>query len=317
MASQYFNNRYYQPSAADQMDMSVGDFMANRADYVVSFYHVPTKREIYFKAYVTAFNETYNSDWTAESVYGRADPIYQFKQTSRTMALALKVPAETASEAYENLGKVGLLTQFLYPVYGDMGNAGTIKQSPLIRMKVMNLARKTPNSDVDQTTRTASDLYNEYSSHVDASQGLLGVVANLTINHNIEGDDGVIFKGENTILPKLIDINLTFNPIHENPLGWEGEGDTWNFGGSDGTNANFPYGVALQTKTEDSQTGWSDSTGQVYLTDGARQAAEDEKDAATYEAGALERMAERAAELEQETIAAGDYGQGDARITFE
>ena len=140
------------------------------------------------------------------------------------------------------------------------------------------------------------------------------VVANLTINHNIEGDDGVIFKGENTILPKLIDINLTFNPIHENPLGWEGEGDTWNFGGSDGANANFPYGVALQTKTEDSQTGWSDSTGQVYLTDGARQAAEDEKDAATYKAGALERMAERAAELEEET--GGDYGASLAPMTF-
>jgi hypothetical protein len=55
-----------------------------------------------------------------------------------------------------------------------------------------------------------------------------------------------MFKGQNTVLPKLIDINLTFNPIHEHPLGWQntgedGEGE-FGFGYE-----NWPYGVELGT----------------------------------------------------------------------
>ena len=57
------------------------DSYANQLGMAVSFHHVPSEQNIYFKAFITAFTETYSSDWNEEVVYGRADPIVLFKNT--------------------------------------------------------------------------------------------------------------------------------------------------------------------------------------------------------------------------------------------
>jgi hypothetical protein len=55
---------------------------------------------------------------------------------------------------------------------------------------------------------------------------LLGIINSVTVDHNLANSAaGVIEKGNNTILPKLIEINLDFSPIHEHPVGWH-EGTT-------------------------------------------------------------------------------------------
>ena len=73
-------------------------------------------------------------------------------------------------------------------------------------------------------------------STADATSGLLGVIENVNINHNIEGDDGV-FEGNmgGAILPKMIEVAVDFSPIHEQHLGWFDDGT---FG-----NMAFPYGA--------------------------------------------------------------------------
>ena len=115
------------------------DALANKG-FVVGFHHVPSGNEVYLKAFITAYNETFSPDWAEEKVYGRADPIYLFKQTTRVITVGIKVPAASAGEAFENLSKIQSLTQFLYPTYVDVQSATTIAQSPLIRLQVMNLA---------------------------------------------------------------------------------------------------------------------------------------------------------------------------------
>jgi hypothetical protein len=209
--------------------VGVTDAYANNG-FVLSFFHLPSAKSVYFKAFITSFNETYNSDWAAETVYGRADPIYMFKNTQRKITLAFKIPAASAGEAYENLAKVQTLVQFLYPTYTDISNANTISQSPLMRLKVMNLASSedvnTENiakegTESDEAVNSAT-YFEEYSSDSNASLGLLGVVNNLTVNHNIDNPDhGVIEHAPNTVLPKLIEVNLDFSPIHEHTVGWE------------------------------------------------------------------------------------------------
>ena len=94
------------------------DAMANKGFYV-SFQHAPSLQDVNFKAFITAFNESYNCDWAAEQVYGRADPIYMFKQNTRDITLALNIPAATVGEAFDNLNKVQRLVTFLYPTYDD------------------------------------------------------------------------------------------------------------------------------------------------------------------------------------------------------
>jgi len=237
------------------------DAYANDRKLFISFYHVPTGKDVFFKAFITAFNETYNSDWSSETVYGRADPIYLFKQTQRQISLTFKIPASTTGEAYENLGKVQTLVQFLYPNYTDTSNATTISQSPLVRLKVMNLLQNTNDKFSAQSTKygasatAAAEFVNSFDAMEDwakiqtwhSHDGLLGVIDNVTVNHNLEGDDGSFVIGTSgSVLPKLLDVNLSFKPIHEHPLGWDDNGIFAGSGARTGEQRLWPYGVLLE-----------------------------------------------------------------------
>ena len=258
-----FDVRRYQNENNTLVDGS--DSLANIRKLVISFYHVPSGRSVFFKAFITAFNESYNSNFTPHEAFGRTDPIYQYKNTTRKITLAFKVLAASESEAFENLGRISALEQMLYPSYKQIDSATTLSQAPLIRLKVMNLAQTTDRSDASDInvldtiseTRGALSirqvLYNSYKSTSDPKRGLLGIVENLQVNHNLESDDGAFFKRnevpdpetgrlvakpiKNTILPKFIDINLSFSPIHEHTQGWGLQGSTQPL---------FPYEVSTE-----------------------------------------------------------------------
>jgi len=218
------------------------DGYANLKQMYISFLHVPSGKAVYFKAFLTTFNEAFNSTWAEEEVYGRPDPIYLFKNTKRKISLAFKAPAFSEDEAFENLGKVQQLTQFLYPNYTTVGGdiyAQTISQSPLVRLKVMNLVANQPigTSQENENGRTHNDLI-AHKQAIDSSpeMGLLGVIDNITVLHNLEKDGG-FNEGPGVILPKVLEVNLNFSPIHEHALGWDEKG---NF-----SNTLFPFGVDL------------------------------------------------------------------------
>lgn len=243
-----FDVRKYQNENNTLVDGS--DALANKRQLVISFYHVPSGRSVFFKAFITSFNESYNSNFTPNEAFGRTDPIYQYKNTTRKITLAFKVPAASEGEAYENLGKVSALEQMLYPNYTEVNSATTLAQAPLIRVKVMNLLTSNfvESEEAPPILGTFSNprnvVYNSYNSNSEPKKGLLGVIDNLVVNHNLEGDDGVFFKRReqggvaipvnNTILPKFIDVNLSFSPIHERTLGWRGEHPIQSL---------FPYGI--------------------------------------------------------------------------
>ena len=248
-----FNSQRYKSvqlaGGAEAQYADGSDAYANIIKMVISFYHVPTGKSVFFKAFITAFNETYASNWSSEDVYGRADPIYLFKNTTREITLAFEIPAATESEAYENLGKISLLAKFLYPGYGDLQGAQTITQSPLIRVKVMNLLKTTSGDTMPRlpgVLETSQEMYMDYVSTESAGTGLLGVIKNLVINHNLH-ENGVLEKARNTILPKMIDVNLSFGALHEHAMGWDSQGRFGApAGASEGQGSNtFPYGVTL------------------------------------------------------------------------
>ena len=160
--------------------------------------HDPSGRQVYFKAFITSFNETYSSNFTPNEAFGRTDPIYQYKNTTRKITLAFKAPAASESEAFENLGKISALEQMLYPSYSEVDSATTLAQAPLIRIKVMNLLSKTyelgpPSTyEIEKLTEKGVSprdvLYNSYTSGGDqAASGLLGVIESLSVNHNLMG----------------------------------------------------------------------------------------------------------------------------------
>jgi hypothetical protein len=203
-----------------------GSDAKGNAGFTISFQHVPSERTVYFKAFLTAFNETFKPEWAVETVYGRADPIYMFKSIVRTISVGLMVPAATEGEGFENLGKVQDLIQFLYPSYTDPTNALSITQSPLVRLKVMNLA--TRGSAGDQGSMTNAEAMPQAPQQLfnsnKAEDGLMGEIGNLTINHNVENTDLGSFEiNKGTIIPKAIELQFDFTVIHEHHLGWDKE----------------------------------------------------------------------------------------------
>jgi len=211
------------------------DAKAN-SGFTVSFEHVPSEEQVYFKSFLTAYNETYKPEWSSETVYGRADPIYMFKNTTRSLSVGLVIPAATFGEGFENMGKLQKLIQFLYPTYMDANNALTITQSPLIRLKVMNITTKQNAGEVSYLDRVHNNNVNQIVNSNNASHGLLGVVQNLTVNYNVDNPElGSFEVAKGTIIPKAIEINFDFSVIHEHHLGWDKEG---NF-----STPSFPYNV--------------------------------------------------------------------------
>ena len=237
------------------------DALAN-AGQMISFMHVPSNTEIYFKAFITNFQETYNSDWASETVYGRADPIYLFRNTTRKISLGFKIPAASEGEAFQNLGRVQKLIQFLYPNYTTLDNAlisepdvfaQTISQSPMVRLKIMNLVQdQKEHYQPEATDGTDLNTYQDIvvdrkGASTAASSGLLGVIDNITVDHHLhETETGTLMVGTGVALPKLIDINLAFSPIHEHPLGWREGDDDYEKMVDPFFNPAFPYGINLE-----------------------------------------------------------------------
>ena len=231
--------------SAGHLSPATTDGLANHAEAVLSFFHVPSESDLFFKAFITTFAESYSCDWNPDTVFGRTDPIYTFKNTTRTITLGWKIPAETISEAYENLAKLQKLAQFMYPNYADIGNSSTVlTQSPLVRIKLMNLLAQSKGPEEAQTTEemNATTIFKNYISTNNPSEGLLCVINGMNIVHNLENPDaGVVQTGTNTILPKLIEVNMDIAVIHENTLGWDTDNKF--------KDPNFPYNAMLESES--------------------------------------------------------------------
>ncbi len=255
-----FNVHKYQPAPKNNRYTDGAGALANQLSHVISFRNIRNDEDVLFKAFIMDFNESYSPNFTPNEVFGRTDPIYQYKNTTRNISLSFKIPASTESEAYENLGRVQKLVQMLYPSYQNTNSGLSLSEAPLVRMKVMNILRSQASlgdSSSTSATKKDADYFTEYTSTADPGKGLLGVITNATVNSMLNSTDGVFHKittvpaeGENpavtraepnTVLPKLIEVTINFAPIHEETLGYNGAKDETplkNF-------ARFPYGVEL------------------------------------------------------------------------
>jgi len=259
------------------------DALAN-SGFTVSFMHVPSESTVFFKAFLTAFNETFKPSWTEETVYGRADGIYMFKNTSRNITVGLTIPAATMGEGIENLGRLQQLVQFLYPTYASADNALTITQSPLVRLKVMNITTKDTmsiNAEGNGFSRNENNPASDFINTNKAEDGLMGIMNNLSINYNVENPDfGAFQLVAGTIVPKSIEINFDFTVIHEHHLGWSDQGEF--------SSPNYPYNIDVKGRAQDQ----NQMANTYALAEGkkAREEAEAlEKRAAAVEAAQTER----------------------------
>ena len=178
-----------------------------------------------FPAYLTSLGDTFTPTWTAEAVYGRSDPIPIYQGTSRAISLAFAIPCFDSTDANFNMGKLNRIIQNLYPVYASYGasknsdfeGSRVIKGAPLTRIRFANLINN-PNKP---------------------GSGLLGFITSLNFTVNTGNgyfiESGMLSLG--ALFPRVIEVSISFTPLHEETLGWvDGKKGVW-FGDA----GEFPY----------------------------------------------------------------------------
>tara|TARA_R100000388_G_scaffold94685_1_gene82761 strand:- start:1112 stop:2041 length:930 start_codon:yes stop_codon:yes gene_type:complete len=192
--------------------------------------HVPTGEGVKFPAFLDLFSDSFSSQWNAEDVYGRMDPIATFMNTRRAISVAWHVPADSFEHAEINVAKVNKLMSFLYPLYDASGNGGAtvINQGPLVRVSFGNLIKSS------------------------SGTGLLGYVNGFTFDPALEFGmfsrrkvlrDGTRDPQVNEYYPKTFRLNFELVVLHEHELGYKKQGSKYVYNGSArGVNKQtFPY----------------------------------------------------------------------------
>ena len=214
---------------------------AKRTGQTLEFYALHLDQSIEFDAFLNTFNQNFSSTWNEEAVYGRNDPLATFQGTTRKISVGWSIPAGTLANAKSNLQRCSALIQMMYPSYttnvtknppdqsapddtssgADLGvttvnassvivldqqvlqnndNALVMSKSPLIRLKYANLIS---NSSLSGGSAKVG--------------GLLGWMSSLSWNPVL--DMGVFEAGQGQVYPKVIELSVEFNVLHEHELG--------------------------------------------------------------------------------------------------
>jgi hypothetical protein len=157
--------------------------------------------DVVLPAFMTSFQESFQSNWERETVFGRSDPMQFYGGTQRTLNVAFKVVASSAEVAKSQLAALEAIMQFLYPNY-NANNA--YSSAPILGIKYENMIR-------------------------DGNGHLAGTMGNFSFAPNF--DEGVfsprdivgaefVNRDGLEIYPQSIDVTFDFYPLHKNTLGW-------------------------------------------------------------------------------------------------
>ena len=88
------------------------DLYANKNSFYIDIFHVPSGDSVQFKAFVTQFDDQFQSEFGSEEVFGRMDSIQVYKGTTRQIGLGWDVPSASEHEAVENMKKCANFIKF-------------------------------------------------------------------------------------------------------------------------------------------------------------------------------------------------------------
>jgi len=173
----------------------------------LAFFGVAPKVEVDFTAFLENIEDSFDSEWDQNSVYGRMDPIGSFKATVRTISLAWTVPSTGYEDARDNMYKTQTLASMLYPVYKEQyrGRHAAIKSAPMFKVKFANLIT---------VPRGASKYTKEGTARRD---GLLCAISGFKFDPVME--EG-FFHGDDGVFPQSLKFSCSLQIYHENKLGW-------------------------------------------------------------------------------------------------
>tara|TARA_R110002110_G_scaffold178452_4_gene383485 strand:+ start:758 stop:1549 length:792 start_codon:yes stop_codon:yes gene_type:complete len=193
------------------------DILKDRKALGLYFYHVPSGVEASFKAFLTSYEDKFESKWNSERVYGRMDPIHTFQGTERAISLAWDVPAFSEAEGQTNFDQASKLYTMLYPTY--QGN--TISSSPLVKIKFGNLIiDASAGNNFPYVSDSDSGKESALPEAITAkASGLLGFIDGLTFSPDLES--GFFDSRPGYLIPQTIKLSCNFHVLHTHKLGWK------------------------------------------------------------------------------------------------
>lgn len=148
-------------------------------------------RKVYFRAFISDLNETFNTKWSQDDYYGRVDPVVVFKNVERTIKITLKLAA------FSQIGLSSMwkkINNFIKMIYPTMNNDRVIVGAPIVRFRVGDVI-------CDSQRR-----------------GLPGVIMNPTFNYSQatwETSQFLGFPHELGKVPMMADLSFDFLVLHE------------------------------------------------------------------------------------------------------
>jgi hypothetical protein len=250
--------------------------------FTIHIMHLPTSEKVSFEGWVTQFSDSFNSNWSSTTVYGRMDPLPAFENTQRTISLGFDVVSDNMQQAIQNLVNVNQLIEFLYPMYERDSRTvqNTLKAAPLLGLRWTNLIsnaaageylygyiqgavsyapdigeggfiiRKGDTRTVTIPGSEASTREISFGADVENSQGVTGYGPDIVAVDYTPGGTGPIVNTtvtrEDSYIPKKLSLSFTFNVLHTHLNGWS---EDKKFGGDALLNKKFPNASIIKSST--------------------------------------------------------------------
>ena len=211
--------------------MGLSPLKQSHKTFIFEPLHLKGFGKIAFAVEDLSVSQNFRTSYNPQEAYGRMDPIVSFKNTTRNLSISFTCRAhhltDTGCGVIDNIKRVNVLTQCLYPSYTE-GPSAVLKAPPFFRI-----------------------YYGSYiggfqaSGEIGNNSGLTGYLMGL--NHGIgRVARNVAFGGPggapNRALPRKIDISFSFTVVHDKTVGWrEYQGRDYFSRGEYGDN--FPYNV--------------------------------------------------------------------------
>jgi hypothetical protein len=171
------------------------DKQISDSDVVVPFYFQDLRAPeqfLYFRAFLTAFNESIVPEWNSERFYGRVDPVGTYMNTIRTFSVSFMVVAMSQEGLTTMWRKINNFCKMVYPTFNE---ENILSRGPVIRLRIGDVCAD------------------------EGGQGLPGWIENLEFDYTNIPWEILPFNGptdlELGIAPMWALINFNFQVIHE------------------------------------------------------------------------------------------------------
>jgi len=216
--------------------------------FYIEVFHINSRKTVRFKAFMKDYNDVHNVTYDDQNFVGQSEPIKKWKSTVRQIDLSFAVVASGIAEAKQNLSKVSLMTNMLYPEQQQDGDGIITKVggSPIFKVRFLNLIGAPGVPWGDAWKAGLQGYISNFLYRVDMENGVSFHAPSMVANaekagRKIRRSEQGAGKNDFHVYPQEINVSFTFFPVYEKSPGWRVEGGNVIFNVNNRDVTNYPY----------------------------------------------------------------------------